>query len=57
MAPASDDTPYADLLAVSRRHREDHGCGAYPYDKGALLRGLAAWHSHSLGETVLAVKR
>ena len=42
MAPASDDTPFADLLAVSRRHREDHGCCAYPYDKGALLRVLAA---------------
>jgi len=38
MVPASDDTPYADLLAVSRRHREDHGCGAYPYDKGTMLR-------------------
>ena len=34
--------PFADLLAVSSKHREDHGCGAYPYDKGSLLRVLAA---------------
>ena len=34
--------PFAELLAVSRRHRNAHGCGAYPYDKGSLLSVLAA---------------
>lgn len=42
MSTAPDRTPFPELLAVSRLHREAHGCGAYPYDKGSLLRVLAA---------------
>ncbi len=30
-------TPFPELLEISRRHREQHGCGAYPYDKAGLL--------------------
>jgi hypothetical protein len=57
MAPASDDTPFADLLAVSRRHREDHGCCAYPYDKGALLRVLAACWSAPISRSAATAKK
>lgn len=32
----------AQLLKHSQQHRRDHGCGAYPYDKGPLLAVLAA---------------
>ena len=36
------DIPFADLLAVSRKHRREHGCGAYPYENGSLLSVLVA---------------
>lgn len=42
MNQASARESFADLLAVSHQHRADHQCGAYPYDKGSLLRVLAA---------------
>ncbi|MGI9335850.1 MAG: O-methyltransferase [Gammaproteobacteria bacterium] len=38
----NEQEPFADLLEMSHRHREEHGCSAYPYDKGSLLRVLAA---------------
>ena len=38
----SHSEPFADLLAASRKHREEHRCGAYPYDKASLLRVVAA---------------
>jgi predicted O-methyltransferase YrrM len=42
--PAAE--PPLDPLAVLREatltHRASHGCGAYPYDNGALLAALAA---------------
>lgn len=34
--------PFADLLHESKRHREQHGCSAYPYDKGSLLSVITA---------------
>lgn len=34
--------PFAELLRDSKTHREQHACGAYPYDKGSLLSVLAA---------------
>ena len=34
--------PFADILTTTDAHRAQHGCGAYPYDKGTLLGVLAA---------------
>ena len=36
-----NDVLFADLLEASRRHRDEHDCGAYPYDKGSLLATIA----------------
>ncbi len=33
---------FADLREATLAHRARHGCGAYPYDNGALLGTLAA---------------
>ena len=45
-AKSSTEKPSADLFAAVREatvaHRAKHGCGAYPYDNGALLGALAA---------------
>lgn len=41
MSTPIQPVPFSDLLAVSRAHREAHGCSAYPYDKGALLQVVA----------------
>lgn len=35
-------SPFPQLLDRSRRHRAEHGCGGYPYDKGSLLHVVAA---------------
>jgi predicted O-methyltransferase YrrM len=37
---ASD--PFAEIRAATNAHRVEHGCGAYPYDNGAILGVLAA---------------
>jgi len=42
MTTTIDFVPFADLLDRSRKHRAEHGCGGYPYDKGSLLRAVAA---------------
>ena len=34
--------PFAALREATLAHRAEHGCGAYPYDNGALLGALAA---------------
>ncbi len=34
--------PFAEILSRTDAHRAEHGCGAYPYDKGTLLGVLAA---------------
>jgi predicted O-methyltransferase YrrM len=34
--------PFASLREATLKHRAKHGCGAYPYDNGALLGTLAA---------------
>ena len=34
--------PFAAVRAATLTHRAQHGCGAYPYDNGALLGTLAA---------------
>ena len=34
--------PFAALREATMAHRAVHGCGAYPYDNGALLGTLAA---------------
>ncbi|HXF87034.1 MAG TPA: class I SAM-dependent methyltransferase [Xanthobacteraceae bacterium] len=33
--------PFAGVRAATLRHREKHGCGAWPYDNGPLLAVLA----------------
>jgi predicted O-methyltransferase YrrM len=38
--PTAD--PFAEVRKATNRHREQHGCGAYPYDNGPLLSALAA---------------
>jgi len=38
--PSAD--PFAALREATLKHRAEHGCGAYPYDNGALLGVLAA---------------
>lgn len=34
--------PFAKIRSATNVHREQHGCGAYPYDNGPLLGALAA---------------
>jgi predicted O-methyltransferase YrrM len=34
--------PFAPVREATLAHRAEHGCGAYPYDNGALLGTLAA---------------
>jgi len=34
--------PFAAVREATLEHRVEHGCGAYPYDNGALLGALAA---------------
>lgn len=34
--------PFVSLREATLAHRAKHGCGAYPYDNGALLGALAA---------------
>ncbi|HEY4980443.1 MAG TPA: class I SAM-dependent methyltransferase [Pseudolabrys sp.] len=41
MAKTSTD-PFAAVREATLAHRAQHGCGAYPYDNGALLGALAA---------------
>jgi predicted O-methyltransferase YrrM len=41
MAKTSTDS-FAALREATLAHRAQHGCGAYPYDNGALLGTLAA---------------
>src|SRR5450759_2213157 len=41
MAKTSTD-PFAAVREATLAHRASHGCGAYPYDNGALLGALAA---------------
>jgi len=42
--PANTDPldPFAAILTTTDAHRAQHGCGAYPYDKGTLLGVMAA---------------
>ena len=42
MAAAFTGDPFATILTTTNTHRAQHGCGAYPYDKGSLLGTLAA---------------
>ena len=42
MSPSPTTDPFADILSTTNTHRAQHGCGAYPYDKGSLLGVLAA---------------
>lgn len=37
-----NDVLFAELLETSQRHRDEHDCGAYPYDKGSLLATITA---------------
>lgn len=41
MAKTATD-PFAAVREATLAHRAQHGCGAYPYDNGALLGALAA---------------
>ena len=41
MAKTSTD-PFAAVREATLAHRAGHGCGAYPYDNGALLGALVA---------------
>lgn len=41
-APKPTSDPFAAVRAATDAHRAVHGCGAYPYDNGALLAALAA---------------
>jgi predicted O-methyltransferase YrrM len=41
MAKTATD-PFAAVREATLAHRAKHGCGAYPYDNGALLGALAA---------------
>ena len=41
MAKTTTD-PFATVREATLAHRAKHGCGAYPYDNGALLGALAA---------------
>jgi predicted O-methyltransferase YrrM len=34
--------PFAEVAEATRRHREEHGCGAYLYREGSLLGVIAA---------------
>jgi predicted O-methyltransferase YrrM len=38
--PTAD--PFVEVRKATDLHREQHGCGAYPYDNGPLLSALAA---------------
>ena len=38
----SPSDPFATVREATLAHRAEHGCGAYPYDNGALLGALAA---------------
>ena len=42
MSPSPTTDPFANILSTTNTHRAQHGCGAYPYDKGTLLGVLAA---------------
>lgn len=42
MSHLSMTDPFAEILTTTDAHRAQHGCGAYPYDKGTLLGVLAA---------------
>ena len=41
-AAKTSTDPFASLREATLVHRVQHGCGAYPYDNGALLGALAA---------------
>ena len=41
-AAKSSPDPFAPVRETTLKHRARHGCGAYPYDNGALLGALAA---------------
>jgi predicted O-methyltransferase YrrM len=41
-AAKTSSDPFAALRETTLAHRAQHGCGAYPYDNGALLGTLAA---------------
>jgi len=42
MAAKKSVDPFAPVRAATLAHRAKHGCGAWPYDNGALLAALAA---------------
>lgn len=42
MSQLASPDPFAEILTTTDAHRAEHGCGAYPYDKGTLLGVLAA---------------
>ena len=42
MAPKDSTDPFAKVRTATLAHRSKHGCGAWPYDNGALLGALAA---------------
>ena len=41
-AAKTSTDPFAAVREATLAHRAQHGCGAYPYDNGALLGALAA---------------
>ena len=42
MARKTSADPYAEVRTQTLRHRAQHGCGAYPFDDGAILGVIAA---------------
>jgi len=40
--PAKSSDPFAEVRTQTLRHRAQHGCGAYPFEDGAILGVIAA---------------
>jgi predicted O-methyltransferase YrrM len=40
--PKTSSDPFTEVRAQTLRHRAQHGCGAYPFDDGAILGVIAA---------------
>lgn len=40
--PARSSDPFAEVRRQTLRHRARHGCGAYPFEHGAILGVIAA---------------
>jgi hypothetical protein len=44
--PKTSSDPFTEVRAQTLRHRAQHGCGAYPFDDGAIL-GSPARHART----------